>query len=61
MSYELSFMGEFDVPFPTISTKEVEKFEANELSLAQYILNYVNYSVLHNPFRKFPYFTADNQ
>ena len=60
MSYAHSFMGNFDVPIPEISTKEAEKFETNGLDRSQYFLEYINYSVLHNPFRKFPYFTASN-
>ncbi|MFI0429086.1 DNA/RNA non-specific endonuclease [Mariniflexile sp. HMF6888] len=60
MSYMRTFMGGSDVPIPKISTKEVEKFEMNDLNRSQYFLEYVNYSVLHNPFRKFPYFTASN-
>ena len=60
MSYTRSFMGEFEVPVPDISAKEIEKFESNGLDCSQYFLEYVNYSVLHNPFRKFPYFTACN-
>ena len=60
MSYTHSFMEDFDVPVPVISSNEIEKFETNGLDCSQYYLKYLNYSVLHNPFRKFPYFTASN-
>jgi len=60
MSYTHSFIVDFDVLVPEISSTEVEKFEVNGLDHSHYFLEYLNYSVLHNPFRKFPYFTASN-
>ncbi|WP_194767491.1 DNA/RNA non-specific endonuclease [Tamlana sp. I1] len=60
MSYIGSFMGEYDVSIPEISSKEIEKFETHSLDTAHYYLDYINYSVFQNPFRKFPYFTASN-
>tara|TARA_R110002020_G_scaffold383230_5_gene593891 strand:+ start:3820 stop:4749 length:930 start_codon:yes stop_codon:yes gene_type:complete len=60
MSYTHSFIGDFYVPIPKISLKQIKQFETNGLDSSQYLLEYVNYSILHNPFRKFPYFTASN-
>lgn len=60
MSYIISFLGDFDVPIPEIPLKEVEKFETKGLDRSLYFLEYLKYSVFHNPFRKFPYFTASN-
>ena len=53
-------MGEHHVQIPEISSTEDEKFITNGLNRSTYLLDYINFSVLHNPFRKFPYFTASN-
>ncbi|WP_298896472.1 DNA/RNA non-specific endonuclease [uncultured Psychroserpens sp.] len=60
MSYMRSFMDDFEVSIPEISSVEIEKIEDNGFDISEYYLDYLNYSVLHNPLRKFPYFTACN-
>ena len=60
MSYIHSFLGDLDVTISEIYSKEVDEFETNGLDHSQYFLDYLNYIVLHNPFRKFTYFAARN-
>lgn len=60
MSYEKHFLGDFIIDTPTISESEYQKFEDSDITIEEYYLDYVNYSVLQNPKRKFPYFSASN-
>ncbi len=60
MSYSETFLGGISVVIPEISETEIKKFDTNGLSILDYYLEYTNYSTLHNPFRKFPYYTACN-
>ena len=60
MSYSNVFLGGFIIDVPEISQKELKKLDAKGLSAMDYLLDYSNYSVVHNPLRKFPYFTACN-
>ena len=60
MSYSETFLDKNKISTPKISKEELEKFNSDSLELSKYYLNYQNYSLLHNPFRKFPYFTASN-
>ncbi|WP_158269103.1 DNA/RNA non-specific endonuclease [Kordia periserrulae] len=45
---------------PSIGNRETQKFTTANLVVSDYYLPYVNYSVLQNPFRKFPYYSAVN-
>jgi len=60
MSYSETFLNKNKISTPKISKGELEKFNSDSLELSKYYLDYQNYSLLHNPFRKFPYFTASN-
>jgi len=60
MSYSETFLNKNKISTPEISKEELEKFNSDSLELSKYYLDYQNYSLLHNPFRKFPYFTASN-
>ena len=60
MSYSETFLNKNIISTPKISGEELEKFHSDNLDLSKYYLDYQNYSLLHNPFRKFPYFTASN-
>jgi len=59
MSYAEKFL-DVHVMLPVLSSEEQEKFLERSLRLKDYKLDYQNYSVLFNPFRKFPYLTAAN-
>ncbi|EDP95034.1 probable protease [Kordia algicida OT-1] len=48
------------VKTPTIPAEEIAKFHANNWHVDDFYLQYQNYSVLQNPFRKFPYYSAVN-
>ncbi|MEM6721569.1 MAG: DNA/RNA non-specific endonuclease [Bacteroidota bacterium] len=60
MSYSANFFETHSVQTPTIDASEIEKFRAAGLAVSAYYLSYQNYSVLQNPFRKFPYYSAVN-
>ncbi|MBC8753866.1 DNA/RNA non-specific endonuclease [Kordia sp. YSTF-M3] len=60
MSYVHHFFESHPVHTPSIHPEEVAKFNAAGLELSDYYLAYQNYSVLQNPFRKFPYYSAVN-
>lgn len=60
MSYLTNFFETHLVKTPTIPANEVAKFRANNWQVADFYLEYQNYSVLQNPFRKFPYYSAVN-
>ncbi|QHI34674.1 hypothetical protein IMCC3317_00170 [Kordia antarctica] len=60
MSYLTDFFETHQVKTPTIHAEEVAKFTAAILEVSDYYLPYQNYSVLQNPFRKFPYYSAVN-
>ncbi|WP_298901458.1 DNA/RNA non-specific endonuclease [uncultured Psychroserpens sp.] len=60
MSYNKNFIPNFEIEVPSISKKQRHQYEQAGLNLDRYYLNYINYSVLQNPFRKFPYFSATN-
>ncbi len=60
MAYSSNFLKGHIVNVPEIDVIEEEKFKATNFSVADYYLEYANYSVLQNPFRKFPYYTAAN-
>lgn len=60
MSYQTDFLNTHAVETPTLSTEEKKKFSHAKLDVSQYFLPYQNFSVLQNPFRKFPYYSAVN-
>ena len=60
MSYEKNFLGDYVINTPALSESEQKKFQDAEITVEEYYLDYVNYSVLQNPRRKFPYFSASN-
>ncbi|MEM6686605.1 MAG: DNA/RNA non-specific endonuclease [Bacteroidota bacterium] len=60
MSYSTHFFDTHTVQTPTIDASEIEKFRVAGLAVSDYYLPYENYSVLQNPFRKFPYYSAVN-
>lgn len=60
MGYSVNFFETHKVSAPRISDSETQKFAAANLTVSDYYLPYVNYSVLQNPFRKFPYYSAVN-
>ncbi|NMH89578.1 DNA/RNA non-specific endonuclease [Flavivirga algicola] len=60
MGYSDTFLGNTAIHPPVIAQNELDKFKTNGLEASQYMLDYSNYSVFQNPFRKFPYFTIAN-
>ncbi|WP_299887082.1 DNA/RNA non-specific endonuclease [uncultured Lacinutrix sp.] len=60
MGYSNMFFEDFIIEIPKIPEKELEKFEAKSILYSNYLLEYTNYRVLHNPLRKFPYSTVCN-
>ncbi|MCH2194989.1 DNA/RNA non-specific endonuclease [Kordia sp.] len=60
MSYSATFFETHSVQAPSIDAEEIAKFSAAGLNVSDYYLPYQNYSVLQNPFRKFPYYSAVN-
>lgn len=60
MSYLDDFFETHAVATPTIHADEIAKFTAAGLNVSDYYLPYQNFSVLQNPFRKFPYYSAVN-
>lgn len=60
MAYSPTFLKDHTVAVPLIDTREKEKFRRGALQWEDYYLEYVHFSVLHSPFRKFPYYTATN-
>lgn len=60
MSYVTHFLEVADVAPPALSTQEQDKFHNAGLCVDEYFLDYHNYSLLHNPQRYFPYYTAAN-
>lgn len=60
MSYLTNFFETHQVQTPKIHADEVAKFTAAALDVSDYYLPYKNYSILQNPFRKFPYYSAVN-
>jgi len=60
LSYLPNFFNTHSVQTPTIDAGEIEKFRVAGLTVSDYYLAYENYSVLQNPFRKFPYYSAVN-
>lgn len=60
MAYSPSFLEGHTVAVPRINAIEEEKFKKEAFQREDYYLEYRNYSLLQNPFRKFPYYTAAN-
>jgi endonuclease G len=60
LSYLDDFFKTHSVATPTIHASEIEKFTAAGWKVSDFYLPYQNYSVLQNPFRKFPYYSAVN-
>lgn len=60
LGYSETFMGAGIIPSPQMNQEELRKFDRDGLRAEDYALDYSNYSVFHNPFRKFPYYTACN-
>lgn len=60
MSYSTNFLEGYSVSNPQLDSAEKKKFLKNNLELSDYYLDYQNYSVLQNPFRKLPYYSACN-
>ncbi|KAA3625436.1 MAG: DNA/RNA non-specific endonuclease [Flavobacterium sp.] len=60
MSYVTHFLEVAEVAPPSISEREQEGFCEAGLQVDDYFLDYTNYSLLHNPLRFFPYYTAAN-
>lgn len=60
LGYSKNFMEVGEIPYPTVQPIELEKFENEGLAAVDYALDYCNYSLFQNPFRKFPYYTACN-
>ncbi len=60
MSYAANFFETHSVHAPNIDASEIEKFALAGLAVSDYYLAYEKYSVLQNPFRKFPYYSAVN-
>ncbi|AXG70520.1 DNA/RNA non-specific endonuclease [Kordia sp. SMS9] len=60
MSYAVNFFETHSVQTPNIDASEIEKFTVAGLEVSDYYLTYEKYSVLQNPFRKFPYYSAVN-
>ncbi|WP_299677487.1 DNA/RNA non-specific endonuclease [uncultured Dokdonia sp.] len=60
MAYVPHFLEGHVVPIPKIASAEIEKFKNQPFQVEDFYLEYSNYSVLQNPFRKFPYYTASN-
>lgn len=60
MAYSPTFLKDHTVAVPRIDRQEIERFKQEALQWEDYYLEYVHFSVLHSPFRKFPYYTATN-
>lgn len=60
LGYSEQFMEAGGIPSPKVHPFELERFENEGLLSGNYALDYSNYSVFQNPFRKFPYYTACN-
>ncbi|NAY93138.1 hypothetical protein GTQ34_14575 [Muricauda sp. JGD-17] len=60
MSYSPAFLKSDIVPFPTLNENQRNSFNEENLDVNDYLLSYDNFSLLHNPFRKFPFYTATN-
>ena len=60
MSYSTDFFENHSIQVPSIDVSEIAKFTAAGLDVSDYYLPYQNYSILQNPFRKFPYYSAVN-
>ncbi|WP_046744310.1 DNA/RNA non-specific endonuclease [Kordia zhangzhouensis] len=60
MGYQPNFFETHLVEKPSISAEEKQKFSKAKLEVSDYFLPYQNFSVLQNPFRKFPYYSAVN-
>lgn len=57
--YSQDFMGEgATILRPQMEDSELSKFETHGLNSEDYWLDYTHYSVLQNPFRKFPYYSV---
>jgi len=60
MSYNPKFITNTNVSLPQLPESEILKFKNSGRVLKNYSLDYKNYSVLHNPFRRLPYYSATN-
>lgn len=60
MGYKKDFIPGIVVDLPVLSQTLSKQFKENGLRQEDYFLDYVNYSVLQNPFRRFPYYSVAN-
>lgn len=60
MAYNKEFLTGFTISLPILSSNQLNQFGVNGLNISNYILDYENYTVFQNPFRKFSYYTATN-
>ena len=60
MSYSTSFLEIAEVKTPTLTLEEIDTVFDSDMSIETCYLEYNNYSLLHNPKRFFPYYTAAN-
>ena len=60
MAYNKNFIMSGNVELPTLAPIQLEKFSKRGLDYEVYKLDYINYSLLQNPFRRLPYYTAAN-
>lgn len=60
MSYSTTFLGTTEVSTPTLSLDEIEAMAKHGFAADAFYLDYQNYSLLHNPLRYFPFYTAAN-
>jgi endonuclease G len=60
MSYSVSFLEPFNINVPEVNSLHQDVFINNGYNAKEYFLDYNNYSLLQNPVRKFPFYTAAN-
>ncbi|MDC8004746.1 DNA/RNA non-specific endonuclease [Aureisphaera galaxeae] len=60
MAFNKNFIDGCFIELPRLSQRQIMEYSENGLELNDYYLDYINYSVFQNPFRRFPYYTATN-
>ncbi len=60
MAYSSIFLDGHLISLPILDKEEIDRFKNNHIEIDKFFLNYSNYSLLQNPFRRFPYYTASN-
>ncbi|MGH1385107.1 DNA/RNA non-specific endonuclease [Kordia sp.] len=60
MGFKKNFIEGSFIEFPSLSKRQIIEYEENGLNPDTYCLEYTNYSVFQNPFRRFPYYSAAN-